>query len=75
MLVPGCAFHRTIGDVYIDDIVIIALVHFSRPERKNIPAQHADVRVIGYGGVCKEMWDDVRTRGVGRENEESWVSA
>ena len=21
------------------------------------------------------MWDDVRTRGVGRENEESWVSA
>ena len=31
MLVPGCAFPRsaTMGDVYIDDLVIMVLVHFS----------------------------------------------
>ena len=32
MLVPGCAFLRsaTIGDVCVDDLVILALVHFHR---------------------------------------------
>ena len=59
---------RRFCDVYIDDLPILALVHFSRLHLKDdfIPAQCADVtHVIGYGGVCKEMWDNVRTRGVG----------
>ena len=32
MLLPGCAFPRTsaVGDVYKEDLVIIAMVHFSR---------------------------------------------
>ena len=42
MLLPGCAFPRsaTIGDVYIDDLVILAMVHFSRLHVKEafIPA-------------------------------------
>ena len=30
MLIPGCAFPRsaTIGDVFMDDLVILAMVHF-----------------------------------------------
>ena len=46
-LIPGCAFHRsaTIGDVYIDDLVIPAFVHFSRLHLKDdfIPAQRAEL--------------------------------
>ena len=37
MLLPGCAFPRTatIGDVCIDDLVIPAMVHFSRLHSKD----------------------------------------
>ena len=46
MLIPGCALLRsaTIGDVYTDDLVFLAMVHFSRLHLKDdfIPAQSAD---------------------------------
>ena len=53
MLLPGSAFHRfaTLGDVYIDDLVIIAMFHFSRLHLKDdfAPAQRADTLYESLG--------------------------
>ena len=37
MLLPGCAYLRsaTFGDVYLDDLVILALAHVSRSHLKD----------------------------------------
>ena len=55
MLLPGCAFPRsaTIGDVYIDDLVILAMVHFSRLHVKEdfIPCRRADTLYESLGMV------------------------
>ena len=81
MLIPGCAFHRsaTIGEVYIDDLVIQAMVHFFPIALEGLP--NALIHCTNHW-----VWWSLR-RYVGRrsnmrfgevcwtESEESWVSA
>ena len=74
---PGCAFLRsaTIGDAHTDDIVIPAVVYFSRLHLKDdfIPVQRADTL---YGGLRVEMWSDMRCGEASwTESGESLVSA
>ena len=59
MLIPGCAFPRsaTLGDVHIDDLLILAMVHFSRLHLDDgfAPAQRADMLYESLGMVVSAM--------------------
>ena len=53
MLIPGFSRSAAIGDVFLDDLVILALVHFSRLHLMDafIPAQRGDALYESLGMV------------------------